>query len=217
MKLSSPLVASLVRTHGEVTYEDRCHMTFPFQILCQTVATPRLAAAKQWRVVTTSIGVILSLLLGSCSLWTATSSQTDPQVGREIVNVIDAYMQAMADKEVAQAYALLSSRAHQVYSLTDIEQLVQSSYWLFEGYQATQVEKIVVTKRLSTDLSLPGTSISASGKITYAGGIQGTFEADLEQENGQWRLSKIWVVVPPEKLETSPEAIRHGPSWAKTL
>ena len=57
--------------------------------------------------------------------------------------------------------------------------------------------------------SVPGTNAQASGTITYTGGIQGSFEAGIERENGQWRLSKVWIVVPPEKLEGNPEANRQ--------
>ncbi len=80
---------------------------------------------------------------------------------------------------------------------------------LYEGYESSEVVRVVVTNRLSTNPSVSGTNAQVSGTITYTGGIQGSFEAGIERENGQWRLSKVWIVVPPEKLEGNPEANRQ--------
>lgn len=168
----------------------------------------RIFTTKGWRVAALSVSIVFALLLGGCSAWSSASSTTGSELESEIVTIVDAYMRAMADKDAAQAYVLLSSRAQAVYSLADIEQLVRgSSYELYDGYQSSEVEKVVATKRLSTNPSVPSSSVQASGTVTYVGGMQGTFEAGLEQENGQWRLSKIWVVVPPEKFQVSPAAM----------
>lgn len=172
------------------------------------VTTERFLETGGRRAAALSVSIVLALLLGGCSAWSSTSSTTGSELEGEVVNIVDAYMRAMADKNAAQAYALLSSRAKAIYSLSDIENLVQgSNYGSYDGYQSLDVENVVATKRLSTNPSVPGSTVQASGKVIYAGGMQGTFEAGLEQDNGQWRLSKIWVVVPPEKLQVSPEAM----------
>jgi len=123
--------------------------------------------------------------------------------------LVDAYMRAMANKDVPQAYALFSTRLRQVYSLSDVEGLLQGdNYGLFEGYESIEVDNVTVTSRFSTNPAIPKTMAQVKGAINYQGGVQGTFEANMELEGGQWRLSKVWIVVPPEKLQGSPEAMQ---------
>lgn len=141
-------------------------------------------------------------LIGSTSL-EATEAQT------EATALVGVYMRSMADRNPAQAYALLSSRAQAVYSLADLEQLLQgASYGLFEGYESLEVGSVAVTRRFSTNPAVPNTMAQVKGTIFYQGGVQGTFEANMELEDGQWRLSKVWIVVPPDKLQGSPEALQ---------
>lgn len=121
----------------------------------------------------------------------------------------DAYMRAMVNRDAAQAHALLSSRAQAVYSIGDLEQLLQGvDYGLYEGYESAEVAKVIVTSRVSTNPAVPRTMVQVTGTINYQGGVAGTFEANMELEDGEWRLSKVWIVVPPEKLQGNPEAIR---------
>jgi hypothetical protein len=123
--------------------------------------------------------------------------------------LVDAYMRAMATKDVPQAYALFSTRLQQVYSLSDVEGLLQgNNYGLFEGYESIEVDNVTVTSRFSTNASVPKAMAQVKGTVNYQGGVQGTFEANMELEDDQWRLSKVWIVVPPEKLQGSPEAMQ---------
>lgn len=184
-------------------------MTVPFHGVARTKMTTRLAKARLQLAVTAIGGLILLLFLGSCRLWSATNSVSSPETEEAITEVLDAYMRAMAGKDIAQAYDLMSSRAKGVYSLSDVQQLVEGTdFALFEGYQSVAVGRVSVIRRVNTNPSAPTVSAQASGVITYAGGVEGTFEAGFDQENSQWRLSKVWIVVPPEKFYSVPEAMR---------
>jgi len=150
--------------------------------------------------------VSTALAVSSCDMPSGSSVSDAQNAAWELV---DAYMRAMANKDVPQAYALFSTRLRQVYSLSDVEGLLQGdNYGLFEGYESIEVDNVTVTSRFSTNPAIPKTMAQVKGAINYQGGVQGTFEANMELEGGQWRLSKVWIVVPPEKLQGSPEAMQ---------
>lgn len=150
--------------------------------------------------------VSTALAVSSCDM-SSTISVSDAQ--NAAWELGDAYMRAMANRDVPQAYALFSTRLQQVYSLSDVEGLLQgNNYGLFEGYESLEVGTVVVTLRFSTNPAVPNTIAQVKGTINYQGGVQGTFEANMELEDGKWRLSKVWIVVPPEKLQDRPEAMQ---------
>lgn len=152
--------------------------------------------------------LVITLLI-SCGTVVGSASHQVSEAQGEAATLIDSYMRAMANRDAAQAHALLSSRAQAVYSIGDVEQLLQGSdYGLYEGYESAEVARVIVTSRLSTNPNVPKTMAQVTGKINYQGGVTGTFEANMELEDGQWRLSKVWIVVPPEKLQGNPEAMQ---------
>lgn len=147
-----------------------------------------------------------TLAVNSCAMPSESSVSDAQDAAWELV---DAYMRAMSNKDVPQAYALFSTHLQQVYSLSDVEGLLQgNNYGLFEGYESIEVDTVTVTSGFSTNPAVPMTVAQVKGTVSYQGGVQGTFEANMELEDGQWRLSKVWIVVPPEKLQGSPEAMQ---------
>lgn len=168
--------------------------------------TGRLPMNIGWRSLLAVLCVSIAIVVSSCGM-PKDISVADAQNAAE--ELVDAYMRSMAEKNVMLAYALLSTRLQQVYSLSDVEGLLQgNSYGLYEAYESTEVEKVIVTTRFSTNPAVPRTMAQVTGTVNYQGGVQGTIEANMELEDGQWRLSKVWIVVPPEKLQGSPEAMQ---------
>lgn len=157
-------------------------------------------------IVNTLVFMTLSI---SCNAVVGSASSRVTEAQNEAATLVGSYMWSMANRDAAQAHALLSSRAQAVYSLSDVEQLLHdNNYGLFEGYESIEVDNVTVTSRFSTNPSDPRTMAQVKGTVNYQGGVQGTFEANMELEDGQWRLSKVWIVVPPEKLQGSPEAMQ---------
>jgi hypothetical protein len=203
------------RLSSVVRQPSKTRMHCPRIMFCQKVVECflRRSSPARWQVVTPR-GRGLLAVLGTCVVLGITScvmpsdrSVTDAQGAAE--ELADAYMRAMANRDAAQAHALLSSRAQAVYSIGDVEQLLQGGdYGLYEGYESAEVARVIVTSRLSTNPNVPKTMAQVTGTINYQGGVTGTFEANMELEDGQWRLSKVWIVVPPEKLQGNPEAMQ---------
>lgn len=120
----------------------------------------------------------------------------------DVQGVVDLYMQNMRNKAVEQAYALFSSRARRQVPTNQLQQAVDGpSYAMFADYERATVTFISVSTSAHSDQNQPqGTVANVSGTVSYAGGVQGTFRATLEREEGQWRLHNINVTVPPAKV-----------------
>jgi len=160
-------------------------------------------------LLTLCVCTVLPLAIASCNFSANSTANAVSEAQSEATGLIGAYIQSMADRDAAQAYALLSVRAKAGYSLSDVEQLLHgNNYRLFEGYESIEVDKVIVTSRFSTNPAVPRTMAQVTGTVNYQGGVQGTLDANMELEDGQWRLSKVWIVVPPEKLQGSPEAMQ---------
>ena len=77
-----------------------------------------------------------------------------------------------------------------------------ANFALFDGYESVEPAEWTIGLQSSTSPDEPhGTMANVHGVMTYADGYTGTFEALLVQENGSWRLFRIDVEVPPEKVE----------------
>lgn len=122
-----------------------------------------------------------------------------------IAPVVDHFMQAMAQRDANAAYQLFSSRAQRQTTLANISKLLDgANYVLFDGYQSVAIDSTNLTNAVNTNPDVPqGTVAEVSGKVSYRGGVTGTFRATLEKEGDAWRLFSINVVVPPDKLQPS--------------
>jgi len=122
-----------------------------------------------------------------------------------ITPVIDRFMQAMTQRDANAAYHLFSSRAQRQMPIADLTKLVDGpNYALFDGYQSITIDSTNLTSAINTNPDEPqGTVASVNGKVTYLGGVTGTFRATLEKEVDDWRLFFINVTVPPEKIKSS--------------
>jgi hypothetical protein len=120
----------------------------------------------------------------------------------DVKPVLEQFMQAMERKDANAAYALFSQRAQQQIGVANVEALLSdTNYPLFEGYQSLTITGVnVSTRATSNQNEAQGVVATVSGKVGYQGGIEGSFEATLEQNDGEWGIHLIDVTVPPEKL-----------------
>ncbi len=124
----------------------------------------------------------------------------------KVESVLDQFMSAMAEQDTERAYELFSARARRNLTQADVESLLTgNNFVLFDGYRRLKVEAINLSVGFDTGPDGPqGTVASVQGTIDYAGGITGTFDAVLEQDEGQWRVYGINVSVPPAKFDRQP-------------
>ena len=120
-----------------------------------------------------------------------------------IVVVVDKFMMAMVNKNPDQAYALFSTRVQRQFPVSRLEDMVDgSNYSLFDGYVKAEVVNVNITRGFNTNPDAPqGLVAKVDGTVTYEGGYTGSFQAVLEQENDEWALFSINVIIPPDKLE----------------
>lgn len=145
-------------------------------------------------VVACGLGVVL--LFGSVFLTVKnTSSDVEP--------VLEQFMQTMEQRDADAAYALFSQRAQRQIGIENVEALLtEVNYPLFEGYQSLTITNVNVSTRATTNQNEPqGVVATVSGKVQYQCGIEGSFEATLEQNNDEWWIHLFNVTVPPEKLQ----------------
>lgn len=116
--------------------------------------------------------------------------------------LIDQFMRDMAKKDAESAIALFSSHARSQMEISTLEKLLQgNNFVLFDGYQSDTVDSINYTAAFNTNPKLPqGKVANIRGTVHYAGGIQGVYQAVLEQDGGEWRLFGINITVPPDKF-----------------
>ena len=120
----------------------------------------------------------------------------------KIESTVAYFMSAMAAKNTEQAYTIFSTRAQRQTKLADLAKLLAgNNYALFDGYQSVSVANMNFTTGLNSNPDVPqGNVVTVNGTVKYSGGFTGRFDAVLEQENGEWRLDGVNVVVSPDKI-----------------
>lgn len=126
----------------------------------------------------------------------------------DLASVVHAYMSAMASNDAEGAYDLFSTRSQQQVKLADVKKLLHGEgQMVFQGYQSSRVNHTDIRVLLSTDPTLPrGLTARLLGTATYEDNLQGSFEAILELDGGQWQLHSIRVTGPPERNNLGPQA-----------
>ena len=120
-----------------------------------------------------------------------------------VTAVLDSFMQKMTARDTRGAYALFSPRAQRQVPVSTVEKLDQgNNYVLFEGYQSLTVDNLTLTAALNTNPDVPqGTLANVSATVTYEGGFKGKLTGTLEKVNGVWMIDRVYVTVPPDKLQ----------------
>jgi len=146
--------------------------------------------------------LLACLAVGACILSVRSAARDTATSARAIRSTVDQFMRDMAARDSAAAYALFSATARESTTADDLDVMLQgSNFALFDGYQDISVTQLLFTAGVATGPDIPsGKFATISGTTTYSDGSQGTFQAVLREEEGQWRLFRINVVVPPSKV-----------------
>jgi hypothetical protein len=166
---------------------------------------PASKATNNRNVIIIGIGIVVLCLCacaGLCAITLGTSLIQGITQQDDIELTLDSFMSAMEDKDTQKAYSYFSTQAQNQIAISDLEKLLEgNNYVLFEDYQNVSIENISFSTGFSTFQNAPkGSVANLSAIVSYSGGFKGRLTAVLEQENGQWRLYNINVVVPPDKL-----------------
>lgn len=160
---------------------------------------------RMWIIALSAVGalgvlclcLVAAVAIGAGGIFMATTEKAPAE------SVLDAYMQAMAGREVETAYALLSPRAQRLIPISKLQELVEgNNYLLFEGYRSLSIENLSVRWITNINPDLPqGNVLSITGRTLYEDDIEGTFSATLEKLNGTWKIDGMNVIVPPAKMK----------------
>lgn len=116
----------------------------------------------------------------------------------EVSAVIDEFMIAMESRDLNHAYGLLSTDSP--ISIWELQTLLNGSgYVLFSDYERAEIESLNFSSQVTRQGLREGVA-RVSGKVHYRGGIQGTFEAILVKQAGEWRIYQFNVTIPREKF-----------------
>jgi hypothetical protein len=127
--------------------------------------------------------LILALLLAACS------AMTNSEQGK----IVTQFMTAMLNKDIPTASALFPTGSEAEIG-PQLEGLIGTQFYLFEGYQSITVTSINVSTEGGQ------TSATLEGNVAYAGELTGSFQAAFVKEGDAWKLANINITVPPEKL-----------------
>lgn len=159
---------------------------------------PSAAPRRKWKLLLAVGGVLLlapcvccggiSALIGRNIYLAATEREA-------IQQELHQFMTHMENKQIPSAYALFSARAQGLVPRSQLQDAVNGPmYAHYEDYEQISITFVNVTSTVDSNRSKPqGTVASVRGTVSYAGGVQGTFGATLEREEGQWRLHVINV------------------------
>jgi hypothetical protein len=162
--------------------------------------------SRKWLWVLLIAGGVLVAICFCVSLFVlvAGGSATMFSQGGNAAQTVDAFMQAMSNKDVDKAYALFSRRAQRQMQLSKIEEMLKgANFALFDGYNKVQVLNTNISQAVNTNTDVPqGTVARINGIVSYEGEYTGQFQAVLELEDKIWKLHSINVTVPPAKFES---------------
>lgn len=108
----------------------------------------------------------------------------------------DAFMQAMADKEIDRAYALFAEELRREVRRSDLAAFIDGpSFVLFDGYLDLEIESWNFNYAY-----VEGRSVEVTGPVNYQEHYTGIYELVLAEEGDNWRILAFNVQVSPEKV-----------------
>jgi hypothetical protein len=126
------------------------------------------------------------LALGAGLIFTSVNQQSG------LENVVDQYMSAMAQMDAEKAYILLSARAKETISLSDLAAEMEAEVFVhYNGYQNVVIYSTSFTNSPSDNATPNPYRSDVEGTITYNNGVRMGFYATLEQESGVWKIFDI--------------------------
>jgi hypothetical protein len=151
-----------------------------------------------------SLVVLLSWVIGVTGLSALFVDRKNTENEQTAVfAVVDQYMKYMQVNNAEDAYQLLSSRQQQITPISELEeQLTGRNHIPFEGYHKLRVKQFNIRTRLFSNMQLlPGMAAELIGEVNYIDGYKGEVTAVLEKQNGEWKLSGIKIIAPPDKFQ----------------
>jgi hypothetical protein len=152
-------------------------------------------------------GIIVGGIFGVCALsvlcvstiWGGSSSLLENTTATRIV--IDEFMQAMEARDPERAHQLFTRQVQIDVPLSEIANLLsENNYLIFENYERVEILGINVQSGFNSNPNIPGTTAQVEGSVYYTDGFVGSFTSTLGLEDGNWRLVRIDVNVPPDKF-----------------
>ena len=96
-----------------------------------------------------SCAALCGLVFGGSVLGVATQRS-------DVATVIDAFMQAMSNKDTDQAYTLFSNRARRQMPLSKMQEMLKGpNFALFDGYEKVEVTYLNIGPAFSTSPNVP--------------------------------------------------------------
>jgi hypothetical protein len=145
--------------------------------------------------VLTSIAILVAVFLGGWAVDLLTGSSQS----KEATRVVERFMQLMLTKRAAAAESLF---ARPRGDPDDVHGQLQAmsqglNYVLFDGYRALATDGYRVERTQYCVLN--SHTIALTGMVSYDDGSRGRFTATLTDDEGDWEILKINVIVPPSK------------------
>jgi hypothetical protein len=138
-------------------------------------------------------GVLLALFAIGGGIFSAPYIIVQTTQQSHLISMVDTFMHAMTNHNVAQAYSLFSTRAQQATPISALQGLQDyQSGALFEKYQSINVTHWRDGWSFFGGATSPfGITADIAGDILYTNGKKRSFSADFELENFQWGLDSI--------------------------
>jgi hypothetical protein len=144
------------------------------------------------------IGLVFIMCVGLVTGILAVVLLTGVESQDEWLVVGDAFMQAMADKDIDTAYSLFAKEARHDVKRSDLATFIDGPFFaLFDGYVDLEMKSWYVNY-----VYPEGTTIEMAGPVYYQERYTGYYEIVLTQEGEAWKLLAINVEVPPEKINS---------------
>lgn len=142
------------------------------------------------------IGLLVIICLGSVTSIAGAVLGITSENQEEWLELTNAFMQAMADKKIDQAYSLFSKEAQGSFSQADLTSFVDGPFYtLFDGYLDLEMESFYI------NFGFPeGKTVELTGLINYQKDYTGNFVFTLIKKGNTWKLLSFNVEAPPEKF-----------------
>jgi hypothetical protein len=158
---------------------------------------------RTWWIIGIAAAVFLTLGTTVCCIAVLVPSFSAFADMDEVVAALDTFMSRMVAKDVDSAYDMVSSGGRSSITRADLEELIDGgNYALFDGYQSLEVSGFNVRSGANANPAAPqGSWVEVNGTVHYVNGYTGSFNAIVQQENGEWLIHSFFVNIPPDKME----------------
>lgn len=119
----------------------------------------------------------------------------------DVENVLSSYMQAMAERDIYTAYALLSEQTQRVTSVTDFKFYLEGEqYEFYRGYTSLSNLSVTSTVRAAADHDSATEFATVRATVNYADGSSALLTAKLAKIQTTWRIVDVIVERNPDPI-----------------